>query len=120
MSSQDAQLSRSPHEREHSARSVAHVVYALYALSIVTALPALIGAILAHVKRSDAMGTFAVSHLDWQVRTFWWWLLWAVIGGALTVILVGWLILAVAWLWFAYRVLRGWLRLVDDLPAYAW
>lgn len=115
-----AHLDRSPQERERQTRTVAHGVYALYALSLFTALPALVGVILAHAKRGDAMGTYAVSHLDWQVRSFWWWLFWAAIGLILTTILIGWLILAAAWIWFAYRVLRGWLRLVDAMPAYAW
>lgn len=109
-------MSSDPDTRQSS--TIAHVVYAFYAVSIFTGLPALVGVIIAHLQYSPAAGWVTASHLSWQIRSFWWSILWTVIGIALIPVLVGWLILAVVWLWFIYRVARGWLRLMDELPAY--
>jgi uncharacterized membrane protein len=98
-------------------RGAAHVMYALYAASVVTALPMLAGVVVAYLGRADARGTIYRSHLDWGIRTFWWTLLFTVIGLVLTLILIGWVILGALWLWFVYRTVRGWLRLIDERPA---
>jgi uncharacterized membrane protein len=37
--------------------------------------------VVAYLKRDDAAGTWLESHYRWQIRTFWWLLLWGVIGG---------------------------------------
>ncbi len=76
--------------------------------------------ILNYVKRSDARGTWVESHYRWQIRTFWFTLLWCVIGGLLFVTVIGALVaiplfLAVG-LWVIYRVVRGWLALKDGKP----
>lgn len=111
-----------------------HVIYALHAVSvligittaafIVTAfvfgLPSIVAVILNYVKRADARGTFIESHFRWQIRTFWFTLLWCVIGGLLFATVVGALVaipmfLAVG-VWVIYRVIRGWLALKDGKP----
>lgn len=106
---------RAPARRD--GRSAAHVMYALYALSIVTAVPMLVGVIVAYLGRGDARGTIYRSHLDWGVRTFWWTLLFTVIGLVLTLVLIGYVILFLVWIWFVYRTVRGWLNLFDGRPA---
>jgi uncharacterized membrane protein len=72
-----------------------------------------VGVIIDYVKRDDARGTWLESHFRWQIRTFWWSLLWAVIGGILAFILVGFAILAIAAIWMIYRIVKGWLRLAE-------
>ena len=47
-----------------------HAVYALYAAQFVTGVTALIGVVIAYVKRGEAAGTWQATHYDWQIRTF--------------------------------------------------
>lgn len=103
-----------------------HAVYGLYAAgalpSILPLAAAVVGVAVAYAKRDAAAGTWLESHYTWQIRTFWWGLLWFVLGSVTTVVLIGWPILAAGWLWFAYRVVKGWLRLgarepIDDPTA---
>ena len=54
------------------------------------------------------------SHLDWGITTFWVALVIGIIGFVLLFILIGWLVLGLLWLWTAYRIVRGWLRLLDN------
>jgi uncharacterized membrane protein len=111
-----------------------HVIYGLHAASvligitsaafIVTAfvfgVPSIVAVILNYAKRAAARGTFLESHFGWQIRTFWFTLLWCAIGGLLFATVVGALVaipmfLAVG-LWVVYRVARGWLALKDGKP----
>lgn len=125
-------------EADPSLVRVAHLVYALHALglalgafgaatvlgSFLFGWPSIIAVIINYVKRSDVRGTWLESHFSWQIRTFWFALLWAVIVALvslpLTVILVGigtWVAgLFVLGVWAIYRVARGWIRLNDRQP----
>jgi uncharacterized membrane protein len=115
-----------------------HVIYALHAASLVTGIitaatvvgafltgwPSLIAVILNYVKRSDVRGTWLESHFRWQIRTFWFGLLWVGLCLLFVVVtlgiglLIAWLPLGVVGLWFIYRIGRGWLRLMDRRPMY--
>jgi len=117
--------------------TVTHLVYALHALSLligvttaativgafVFGVPSIIAVVINYLKREEARGTFLESHFRWQIRTFWFALLWCVIGTVLFATLVGIpLALAVflgAGVWAIYRVARGWLALRDRIPMYA-
>jgi uncharacterized membrane protein len=119
-----------------SVLTVAHIVYALHTLAIVVgivgaatvigsfvgSLPSLVAVLLNYVKRGEARGTWAASHYRWQIRTFWFALLWALIGWALIITLVGAVvgvpILIALTLWLIYRIGRGWLRIRDRRPMY--
>ena len=87
--------------------------------------PSIIAVILNYVNRGEARGTWLESHFRWQIRTFWFGLLWVVLCGLFIVLtlgvgmLIAWLPLGVVGLWFIYRIARGWLRLVDRRPMYA-
>ena len=115
-------------------RAWTHVIYGLHALSvligvttaafIVTAfvfgLPSIVAVVLNYLKRAEARGTFLESHFRWQIRTFWFTLLWCVIGGLLIATVIGapfaiLLFIAVG-VWVIYRVVRGWLALKDGKP----
>jgi uncharacterized membrane protein len=99
-------------------KTVTMVVYALQALSFIWGLPAIVGVIINYIKREDARGTVYESHFDWQIRTFWWGLLWAVLGVLLAVVLVGFVVMFVAWIWMIYRVIKGWLKLIEGKPVF--
>lgn len=110
----DSQAGRPP----DSLKTVTVVVYALQAIGYFVGITALIGVIIAHIKIGDARGTWLESHFRWQIRTFWYSLLWGIIGALLIAVLVGYLVLAVAFVWSIYRVAKGWLRLIDGKAMY--
>jgi uncharacterized membrane protein len=123
-------------EPPHSLIVLTHVIYALHAASLVTGIigaatvvgafltgwPSIIAVILNYVKRSEARGTWLESHFRWQIRTFWFGLLWVALCVLFVVvtlglgILIAWLPFGVVGLWFIYRVGRGWLALNDHRP----
>lgn len=93
---------------------LAHFIYALYSVGLVSGgIPIVIGVIMAYVKRRDTAGTWLESHYTWQIRTFWITLLVAAVGGLLTLVLIGWLVLAAGVVWAIYRIIKGWLRLAE-------
>ncbi len=126
-------------EPDASLVTITTVTYALHALglaigafgaasvvgSFVFGWPSIIAVVINYVKRADARGTWLESHFTWQIRTFWFAMLWAfVIGGVgalLAIVLVGFAIWAVGFfvlgLWAIYRIARGWLALRDRRPA---
>jgi uncharacterized membrane protein len=118
------------------------VTYGLFAIGLMMFWPAVIGMIIAVVKRSDVGETFLASHYRWLIRTFWWWTLWfalAVIGiiamvvpgaiemgramqatdmmvlswGVIGGAAAGGIAILVVWCWVVYRLIRGTLRLAD-------
>ena len=125
---------RREYEPLPSAVMVAQIVYALHAFAIVVGIvgsasvvgsfvgsaPSIIAVILNYVKRGDAYGTWLESHYSWQIRTFWWTLLWALVAIALVftfVLIPVAVVIAVSLtLWVIYRIARGWLRLQDQMP----
>jgi uncharacterized membrane protein len=118
--------------------TVTHVTYALHALGLaIGALttstvvgaflfgwPSIIAVIINYVKRGEARGTWLESHFTWQIRTFWYAMLWACLvflsGLALAIVLVGF---AIWWagfialgIWAIYRITRGWMALNARQP----
>lgn len=102
-----------------SLKNIATAVYALQAASFIFGITYFIAIIVNYVKREDAQGTWIESHFRWQIRTFWFGLLWFVLGGLTFFIAIGWFILFAAALWLIYRILKGWLNLNDGKPMYA-
>ena len=103
--------------REGRARTMGHVVYALYFVALFTGLSIVVGAIVAYILRGDAQGTIYRSHFDYLISTFWIALVVGIIGGILTLLLIGWAILGLLWLWLLYRTAKGWIRLNSGQPA---
>ena len=114
------------------------IIYGLHALSLVIGIigtatvvgafllgwPSIIAVIMNYVKRSDARGTWLESHFRWQLRTFWFGLLWVSLCVIFVVITLGigliiaWLPLGIVALWFIYRIWRGWMALREGRPMY--
>lgn len=99
-----------------SLKSLTQVVYVLYALSYFTGITAIVGIIINYVKKDEAAGTWLESHFRWQIRTFWFGMLWAVIGAATILIVIGMAILFANFCWIIYRIVKGWLNLNDNKP----
>ena len=98
-------------------RTLTHILYGLYAVFWLTGgVSALVAIIINYVKRDDVAGTVYESHFDWQIRTFWWSLVWVVAGLLLALVMIGFLVLWVLSLWTLYRIIKGWLYLHDNKP----
>lgn len=94
------------------------LIYALQALGFLLAITFVVAIVINHIKDSDVTGTWLASHFTWQIRTFWWGLLWAVIGGITTLIVIGFAILFADFVWVIYRIAKGWLRLYERKAMY--
>lgn len=92
---------------------LATIVYALQAVSFIFPLTLFAAVIVNYVRRDDASGTWVESHFRWQLRTFWFTLLWCVLGGLTFIFVIGWFILGAASLWLIYRIVKGWLLLSE-------
>jgi uncharacterized membrane protein len=101
------------------------VVYVLYGVAAVVALAAhgfppvaplggivgIVAIVMAHVKRGDAAGTWLASHYRWLIRTFWFSVLWGVVGPIIAFVI--WFVTAI---WVLYRLIRGYVLFKDSLP----
>lgn len=105
-----------------STKNLAWWLYLIHAASFVFSLGAFsfIPLIVNYVKRDDAAGTFVQSHHTWQIRSFWWYLFWVVLGAVLFITFIGiplaWLVWGCAWLWKAYRLIKGFIDLNNNTP----
>jgi uncharacterized membrane protein len=103
-------------------KNVTQIIYGLYAAVFISAVTNIIGVIVNYVKRDEVAGTWLESHFTWQIRTFWYSLLWVVVGWILVLSLIGmilgFLVWAAAGVWYIYRVAKGWLRLNEGKPMY--
>jgi len=95
-------------------KDLAQLVYILQALSLLVGLTSVAAVIVNYLKRDEVRGTYLESHFNWQIKTFWWMLAGLVIGSLLTVVLIGFLVLLVVWIWYIYRIVKGWLALNDS------
>ena len=125
-----------PEPAQPSVVTIANIVYALHSLAIVIGIvgaativgsfvgsvPSIAAVVLNYVKRGDARGSWVESHYRWQIRTFWFALLWFCVGWIFIVTIIGALvgvpILIALTLWLIYRIARGWMRLSDRRPMY--
>ena len=105
-------------EKMTAAKNVTTLVYALQAASLILGFLLFAAIIINYVKKNDVAGTFLESHFRWQKRTFWYSLLWTIIGLPLTYLGVGYVILLLAYVWLIYRIVKGWLRLNDNQAMY--
>ena len=103
-------------EKLKSLKTMAMVVYILQAIGFFTAITWVVAIVLDYVKKDDAAGTWLESHYRWQIRTFWWGLLWGVIGSILLLILVGWFVLVAVGIWIIYRIVKGVVYLNEGKP----
>jgi uncharacterized membrane protein len=102
--------------RMKSLKGLTQVVYVLYALSYFAGVTAIVGIIINYVKKDEVAGTWLESHFRWQIRTFWFGMLWAVIGAATVAIVIGMAILFANFCWIIYRIVKGWLNLNENKP----
>jgi uncharacterized membrane protein len=105
---------------EKSLKTLTMVVYLLQAAGFFVGLTWIVAVIINYVKKEEVAGSWLESHFRWQVRTFWFGLLWGVLGTLLLVVFgLGYLVWLAAGIWVIYRIVKGWLYLNDGkaLPA---
>lgn len=107
---------------ERTTKRVATAVYALQAVSFfMGGITFLIGLVVNYVKQSAARNTWLQSHFRWQIRTFWFGLMWALLGIPITFITFGmgtYVVYMALLVWLIYRIVKGWLRLNDGKEMY--
>ncbi len=105
-------------ETDQNIKKYTYTVYILQALSFVVLFTALIGIIINYIKDEDVKGTWLQSHFIWQKKTFWYGLLWTLLGWMTMFIMIGYAVLGIAMIWLIYRVAKGWIYLVDGKELY--
>ena len=118
-----------------------HITYFLYVVSYFTAgLLWVVPIVMNYAKRHDANGSWLATHFDWQIKTFWYSIVWFVIGviiitfalggfgvsmladsgniaiGSVLLAGFGLLIMIFTFIWHLYRIVRGWIALTDGRP----
>ena len=114
--------------------TLTHVMYAMHGFSalmgllgsmfiltaFLTGWPSIIAIIINYVKRSDVRGTYLESHFNWQIRTFWYAVLWAILAIILVITILGiplaWILAVILGIWVCYRIIRGWVALANGRP----
>jgi uncharacterized membrane protein len=118
--------------------SMTLAIYALFGIAAVAGLASsgfpliaplmgivgIIAIILAYVKRGDAAGTWLASHYRWLIRTFWFSLLWGIVGAVIfavfAIILIGLVVGYGMWvattIWVLYRLIRGYVLFNASQP----
>jgi uncharacterized membrane protein len=73
--------------------------------------------IVNYIRRPETVGTMVYSHHTWMIRSFWWYVLWVAVGWFLwfTVVLP-FVVWGLAWVWMAYRIIKGFLDLNNNRP----
>jgi len=111
--------------------NLTYLIYGLHLFSAITGVmttafivtaflsgwPSILAVFLNYARRDAVRGTYLESHFRWQIRTFWFALLWLLLGAVLVLTVIGiplaWVIVVVVGLWVLYRMLRGVARLMD-------
>ena len=118
-----------------------HITYLLYVLSYFTAgLLWIVPIFMNYAKRREADGTWLATHFDWQIKTFWYSIVWFVVGvgiitfalgsfgvsmmadsgniavGSVLLASLGFIIMGVTFIWHLYRIVLGWIALADGRP----
>lgn len=103
-------------QEEMSAKQNAQIAYVLMLLGMFTGILWFVGAIWAMLKIGDARGTRFEDHYSNIIRVFIIGLVLSVVGGILTIILIGWLVLLAVFVWSVFKIVKGLVRLSDNQP----
>lgn len=87
--------------------SWAKIIYFLYLGGLIVGISALVGIVMAYVKRKEAAGTWLESHYQFQIATFWYGLLYMVVGVITSPFLIGWIVILWWMIWLIVRCVRG-------------
>lgn len=98
-------------------RTLTIVCYVLYFIALISGITALVGVIIAYVKKNDSRGTIYESHLDNLISVFWVALVGCIVGFVTVWVLgLGILILIGVFVWYLYRTIKGFIAVMDNKP----
>ena len=120
----------------NNSKSLTFILYILYMIAIFSAgILAVIALIINYVKLDSVRGTIYESHFKWQIRTFWWYLIWNILAfvpffflfmtldnpNAFAGVAFAGTTFCVAvifffFFWIVYRAVRGLIVLNEDKP----
>lgn len=126
------------YSNQTSKHSLTLILYILYIIAIFSAgILAIIALIINYIKRQDMQGTLYESHFTWQIRTFWWYLIWNIIAFipfiflfftgdnvnlfasvAFSSTIFCLAVVGLSWLWIVYRAIAGMIKLNDNRAMY--
>jgi uncharacterized membrane protein len=90
---------------------VVHAITFLFSLGMLSFLPLIAN----YIKRPDTVGTLVYTHHSWMIRSFWVYIICMAVAVVFAITIIGipiaWLIAVGAWLWKAYRLVRGFIDL---------
>ena len=124
--------------QSHPQYGVTQIIYVLHGLSLLIGIigtatvvgafllgwPSIIAVIINYVKRGDVQGSWLESHFRWQIRTFWFGVLWIALCVLFVFLTLGigvffvWIPAGILAIWFIYRIARGWMALSNGRPMY--
>jgi len=92
-----------------------YVLQALFFIGLVFA-PIMV-VVINYIKDDDVRGSWLESHFRWQKRTFWYGLLWSILG-ALSFPFLSWFVALAGTIWYFYRIAKGWINFADGKEMY--
>jgi uncharacterized membrane protein len=107
-------------DRLEEAKQTARLLYLFHALTFFFSfgLLSIIPLIINYAKRPSTEGSIVASHHSWMIRSFWIYIVLLVLAGILfvTILLIplAWLLAIGAWLWKAYRLIKGFIDLNNN------
>ena len=120
----------------NNSKSLTLILYILYIVAIFSGgIFAIVALVINYVKLDSVRGTVFESHFRWQIRTFWWYLIWTILafvpyfflfftmnnanafaGVAVSATIFCVAVLFISWVWIVYRAIRGIIALNDNQP----
>jgi uncharacterized membrane protein len=95
---------------------IAHALTFFFSLGMLSFLPLIVN----YIKRQDSAGTMVCTHHTWMIRSFWIYIVCIAVAVVLwpTIVLIplALLIGGIAWLWKAYRLIKGFMYLNSNRP----
>lgn len=101
-------------KKDSTNKTIALIVYILQAVAFFNGITAIIGVIINYIKLEEVKNTWLESHFRWQIKTFWFALLWTIVGTLTFIFFIGMIILALNAIWVIYRIVKGWLSLNEN------
>ncbi len=105
-------------EHDQEKKKLATIVYVLQALGFVIGVTYIAAVIFNYYKKEEVAGHWVASHFRWQMRTFWFSVLWVIVGIISAIFIVGYIVLGINAIWVVYRIVKGWLYLNDGKEMY--
>jgi len=96
--------------------STPKLIYIMFLANFIIPFLGIIAVVMAYINKDDAPG-WLQTHYQFQVRTFWIGFLFFCIGGLLSMIIIGYLVILFTVIWVVIRCVKG-MKYLDAGQAY--